>query len=81
MAWHKGWHATANGRPTPVLRDAIGLMHIDPAIAGPCKVEMVYDGGMEMRAAHAISLLTLLLLAVTSIYEVWRNRSRLTSHL
>jgi hypothetical protein len=76
MAWAKGWHATANGRPTPVLRDAIGLMYIDPEISGPSKIEMVYDGGLEMRAARAISLLTVLLLAVTSIYEVWRNRSR-----
>ncbi len=80
-AWAKGWHATANGRPTPVLRDAIGLMYIDPAIAGPCKIEMVYDGGIETRAAHAISLLTLLLLAATSIYEVSRNRSSLTGQL
>ena len=67
MAWDKGWHATANGRPTPVLRDAIGLMHIDPEISGPSRIEMVYDGGTEMKAAHAISLLTVLLLAVTSI--------------
>jgi hypothetical protein len=67
MAWAKGWHATANGRPTPVLRDAIGLMYIAPEISGPSKIEMVYDGGTEMRAAYAISLLTVLLLAVTSI--------------
>ena len=76
MAWDKGWHATANGRPTPVLRDAIGLMHLDPEISGPSKIEMIYDGGLEMRAAHAISALTFLLLAVASIYEIWRNRSR-----
>ncbi len=76
MAWAKGWHATANGRPTPVLRDAIGLMHIDPEISGPSKIDMVYDGGLEMRAAHAISFLTWLLLAVASIYDIWGNRSK-----
>ena len=81
MAWHKGWHATANGRPTPVRHDAIGLMFIDPKLSGPCKIEMVYDGGTEMRAARAISLLTLLLLAAASIYDVWRKRSRVANHL
>ena len=67
MAWHQGWHATANGKPTPVLRDAIGLMYIDPQIGGPSKIEMVYDGGTEMRAARVISLLTALLLVAASI--------------
>jgi hypothetical protein len=75
MAWHKGWHAIANGRATPVRRDAIGLMVIDPEFSGPCKIEMVYDGGTEMRAARAVCLLTALLLAVTSIYDVRRHRS------
>ncbi len=73
MAWHKGWHATANGKPTPVLRDAIGLMYIAPEISGPCKVEMVYDGGTEMRAARMISLLTALLLVATSVASVRRR--------
>lgn len=81
MAWDKGWRATANGRPTPVRRDAIGLMVIDPGIAGPCKIEMVYDGGLEMRAARAISLLTALLFAAASIYDVLRKRSSMASHL
>jgi hypothetical protein len=69
-AWHKGWHATANGRPTPIFRDAIGLMYIDPEISGPCQIEMVYDFGFEMRAAWTISILTALLLAITSVYSV-----------
>jgi hypothetical protein len=69
-AWNKGWHATANGRPTPILRDAIGLMYIDPEISGPCQIEMVYDYGFEMRAAWTTSILTALLLAITSIYSV-----------
>jgi hypothetical protein len=74
MAWHKGWHATANGRPAPIFRDAIGLMYIDPEISGPCRIEMVYDGGTEMRAARIISALTVLLLAVTCIQSVFSRR-------
>lgn len=59
MAWHTGWHATVNGRPVPVQRDAIGLMYIDPGVSGPCRIEMVYDGGLEMRLAQWASGLTL----------------------
>ncbi len=81
MAWHKGWHATANGKPTPIHRDAIGLMYLDPSVTGPCRIEMVYDGGAEMRAAYAISLLTALLLLVACIYSVLKKRSALTNHL
>jgi hypothetical protein len=81
MAWHQGWHATANGRATPVLRDAIGLMVIDPHVSGPCKIEMDYDGGLEMHIAWAASFLTALLLAGTSIYDVVTKRSSLADHL
>jgi hypothetical protein len=69
-AWHQGWHATANGKPAPILRDAIGLMYIDPAVSGPCRIQMIYDGGLELRAAWTLSILTALFLAITSIYSV-----------
>ncbi len=74
IAWHKGWHAIANGRPTPILRDAIGLMYIDAQVSGPCKIEMRYDGGLEMRAARLISLLTALLLAGACVLSVLQKR-------
>jgi hypothetical protein len=73
MAWHKGWHALVNGRPTPVLRDAIGLMYIDPAVSGPCKIEMRYDGGVEMRASRWISPITALLLAAACVPAVLKE--------
>jgi len=74
MAWHKGWHAVANGRTTPILRDAIGLMYIDPVVSGPCKIEMTYDGGAEMRAARVISPLTAFLLALACVPAVLKRR-------
>jgi hypothetical protein len=75
MAFANGWLAMVNGRPTPVRRDAIGLMYIDPQISGPCKIEMIYDGGLEMRLARVISILTALLLVLASLYSVLRKRS------
>lgn len=64
IAWHRGWHASINGSRQPVKRDALGLMTIEPHVAGPCVLDLVYDGGAEMRAARILSALTALLLVV-----------------
>lgn len=69
VAWHTGWHATANGRAIPVLHDAIGLMYVEPAIAGPATVEMIYDGGTEMRVAHWASAITAILFLIACAWE------------
>ncbi len=81
MAWAKGWHAMVNGKSQPVLRDAIGLMYIDPEIVGPAKIEMVYDGGAEMRIARVISILTAQLLIVACLFEALRKRLGLAGDL
>ena len=62
MAWHPGWHATVNGSGHPIKRDAIGLMAIEPAAAGPCTIDLSFDGGTEMRVARWLSALTALIL-------------------
>jgi hypothetical protein len=65
MAWHPGWHAREGGKDIPVLRDALGLVTIFPPHDGPSTIDLVYDGGLEMRAAKWICGLTALtLLAV-----------------
>jgi hypothetical protein len=63
ISYHHGWHAIVNGSPRPIRRDGLGLMAIEPGIAGPCVIQLMYDGGMEMRVACWVSLLTVLLLA------------------
>jgi hypothetical protein len=62
MAWHKGWHARAGGKSIPIARDALGLMTIDPRAQGPMTIELVYDGGVEMRVAKWLSGITAVLL-------------------
>jgi hypothetical protein len=74
VAWHKGWHATANDRQIPVLRDAIGLMYVFPAIAGPAMIKLIYDGGPEIRVAHWASALTGILLLVGCAWQFYARR-------
>ncbi len=59
-AWHAGWHARVDGREVPIGKDALGLMTIDPGSCGRCGIELVYDGGWEMRIAHWVSAITAL---------------------
>ena len=70
MAWRRGWRAIVNGRESPVLRDAIGLMYIAPETPGPCRIEMTYDGGAETFIARAACGLVALLLAASSVRAI-----------
>src|SRR5262249_20724759 len=67
IAWHAGWRAKLNGRAEPILRDGIGLMYLDPHIDGPAKIDLVYDGGREMKIARWICALTALSLAIAAL--------------
>jgi hypothetical protein len=60
-AWHAGWHATAGGKEIPIARDALGLMTIYPPV-GRSTIDLLYDGGVEMRIAHWLSGITALIL-------------------
>jgi len=52
--YHPGWHARANGRACGVSPDKLGLLVIEPACAGPCAIELAYDGGAEMLAMRIL---------------------------
>jgi hypothetical protein len=66
MAWHRGWRAASNGRAVPIGRDAIGMMVLDPG-PGAAAIDLIYDGGSEMRIAKIVSGLTLVLLVIGSL--------------
>jgi len=42
-------------------------MYVEPGTAGLCRIKFVYDGGVEMRWARILSLLTVLALVALSI--------------
>ncbi|HVX66776.1 MAG TPA: hypothetical protein VHA11_09255 [Bryobacteraceae bacterium] len=60
ISYHPEWSATVNGAPRRVFRDHLGQLAVEPACAGPCTVELSYDGGSEMRMARAVSWMSLL---------------------
>jgi hypothetical protein len=61
---HPGWNATVNGVTKRITEDGLGMMLIEPGCSGPCRVELRYDGGIEMAAAKALRFATLLFLAL-----------------
>ncbi|HTS50868.1 MAG TPA: hypothetical protein VMH05_23140 [Bryobacteraceae bacterium] len=54
-AYHPGWHATLNGLPLRISRDGLGQMIVNTDFAGDAKVELAYDGGLEMKLARILS--------------------------
>lgn len=60
ISYHPGWRAETNGRRLEIRPDALEQMIIAPDCSGPCEVRLVYDGGPEMRAARAASVLALI---------------------
>jgi hypothetical protein len=52
VSYHPGWRATVDDEPRPIARDGLGFMVIEPRCQGPCEVQLVFDGGIEMRLAN-----------------------------
>ncbi len=55
VTYHPGWHALVNGASRRVFGDGLGQMVIEPDCDGQCGVQLVYDGGVEMRTARIVS--------------------------
>jgi hypothetical protein len=55
-----GWRATANGRTAGVRKDVLGLLVVEPDCAGPCTIDLVYDGGAEVRWLRILQIVGLL---------------------
>jgi hypothetical protein len=55
VSYHSGWHARVGGEDRKLNRDGLGLMWLQPGCAGPCEIELDYDGGAELRICRWIS--------------------------
>jgi hypothetical protein len=54
VSYHPGWRALVNGAERRIRCDALGLLVVHPECAGACTVDLLYDGGREMRWARAV---------------------------
>jgi hypothetical protein len=59
ITYDAGWHATVRGEPRRIYRDHLGQLAVDPACTGPCRIELTYDGGLEMRFFRLLSSIAL----------------------
>jgi hypothetical protein len=64
ISYHPGWRARVNGRETPLQRDNLDLMVLDPGWDGPMTIDLEYDGGREMRLLRWLRWCALLYLVV-----------------
>jgi hypothetical protein len=62
VSYHPGWHVRAGGQDRTLNRDGLGLMWLQPNCAGPCEIELNYDGGLELRICRWISCAAIALL-------------------
>ncbi|MGP0072892.1 MAG: hypothetical protein ACLPWF_13285 [Bryobacteraceae bacterium] len=67
ISWSAGWHAQINGASVPLHKDGLGFMYLVPRTIGPASISIYYDGGVEMKIAHAVSIATLALLILACI--------------
>ncbi len=68
VSWDQGWNARVNGQPRKTWADPLGQMVVEPRCSGPCTVELVWDGGAEMRVARILSPAAL---AIGLLWIVW----------
>jgi hypothetical protein len=59
VTFDKGWRASVNGAPRRIWGDKLGQIVVEPRCDGACVVDLVYDGGTEMKLARAASVLAL----------------------
>ncbi|MDP8981400.1 MAG: hypothetical protein M3O35_12515 [Acidobacteriota bacterium] len=64
-----GWRAIVNGQSVPVRKDGLGFIFVEPSCDGPCRVELVWDGGTERRVTKMVSLGTM---TGIGLWLVWR---------
>ena len=76
VTWDKGWNARVNGEPRKTWADPLGQMVVDPRCDGRCTVDLVWDGGTEMRVARVVSPAAIIGAILWIVWgQVWRRRS------
>jgi len=79
VGYDPGWTASSGGKPLTIRPDALGMMVIEPAGAGPCHIALEFTGGPQRGILLGISVTTLVglcLWAVSSFFRTARSGRR-----
>jgi hypothetical protein len=60
ITYHPGWKASAGGKAASITADGLAQMVIHADCAGPCEVDLSYDGGWEGKLTRLLSVITIL---------------------
>lgn len=74
ISYHPGWRATINGSEAPVRKDNLGQIWIQPGFDGPLHINLVWDGGIEMRLLRWLRWCALLWLGISGVDAAWARR-------
>ena len=72
VSYHPGWHASVNGRHTPLHSDGLGLLWLRPACHGGCEIQLDYDGGFELRFCRYLTVAAFLVLIALFLWPARR---------
>jgi hypothetical protein len=62
ISYHSGWKSS-----TPVLRDDLGQIRLEPACRGDCRIELRYDSGIELKFCRIASAAAVVALAALGL--------------
>jgi hypothetical protein len=58
-----------------VQRDGLGFLLLRPQCAGPCEIELDYDGGWEYKLCRVLSFMTIVILAIYGWFAIRPRRA------
>jgi hypothetical protein len=73
IGYDVGWIASSQGKPLTVRPDGLGMVVIEPALAGPCEIMLEYTGGRSRRLLLYTSLAAVLALCVWGAMRARRS--------
>jgi hypothetical protein len=71
VAWFPGWKVIVRGQATPVAKDGMGFLVIEPGCEGECEIDLAWTGRGDFRWTAGVSAATAVLLVTMLI----RSRS------
>ena len=69
ISYDRGWTASANGKPVPVIADGLGFLAFQPHCDGPCAIQLKWNPGSEPFMAWSAAIITLIGAAVLVFRE------------